>query len=211
MNVLLLIKLLKDYLPDDVYRRIVELILQLMENEDRLAYSIMRQKLLDWVRENYPELEKLMEKILNLIRPSTAAEEAGFFTWEVAGVFGLALLPILSLVGFGLALPASKLGTLGITDKSVWQAWYDAWFADPCDKLYREITDAYADHVSERGLFPQGFTHRSPAVGNLMSDAGHVITLCARFLRDCPKHKMRPLVQDIYDKMSAFQQEYWSF
>ena len=211
MNVLLLIKLLKDYLPDDVYRRIVELILQLMENEDRLAYSIMRQKLLDWVRENYPELEKLMERILNLIRPSTAAEEAGFFTWEVAGIFGLALLPILSLVGFGLALPASKLGTLGITDKSIWRAWYDAWFADPCDKLYREITDAYADHVAQRGLFPQGFTHGSPAVGNLMSDAGHVITLCARFLRDCPKHRMRPIVQDIYDTMSAFQQEYWSF
>ena len=39
-----------------------------------------------------------------------------------------------------------------------------------------------ADHVEKRGLFPQGFTHGSPAVGNLMSDAGHVITLCARFL-----------------------------
>lgn len=44
-----------------------------------------------------------------------------------------------------------------------------------------------------------------------MSDAGHVITLCARFLRDGPKHKMRAIVQAIYDKAPAFQQEYWSF
>jgi hypothetical protein len=68
-----------------------------------------------------------------------------------------------------------------------------------------------ADHVEKRGLFPQGFTHGSPAVGNLMSDAGHVITLCARLLRDCPKRKMRAIVQAICDKASAIQQEYGSF
>ncbi|HEX4573474.1 MAG TPA: hypothetical protein VH184_23770 [Dongiaceae bacterium] len=44
-----------------------------------------------------------------------------------------------------------------------------------------------------------------------MSDARHVITLCARFLRDYPKHKMRAIVKAIYDKASAFEQEYWSF
>jgi hypothetical protein len=64
--------------------------------------------------------------------------------------------------------------------------------------------------MQERGNFPAGFTHGSLGVMNLLSSAGHITTLCGKFLRDCPGHKRTSSIQFISQKMSGYAAEYYN-
>ena len=104
----------------------------------------------------------------------------------------------------GLLLPASK-----------WWGWpgidLTGWWRDPCDELFSRICEAYTEHIEQRGSFPTGFVSGSPDVMNLLSSVGHIITLCAQFLRDCPNHGRKGTIQFIQQTATGYQQQYWNF
>ena len=120
----------------------------------------------------------------------------------VAEAGGIVLSGPMAILG-GLLLPATKwYGGLPEIDLG-------GWWRDPCDELFSRISEAYADHMQERGNFPTGFTSGSPSVMHLLSSAGHITTLCGKFLKDCPLHKRTTSIQFINQKMSGYAAEYY--
>jgi len=199
-----LLKLLKELLPEEVYRNLIKVIMELFGTEDRIAYARMRQIIMEWVRANYPELERLIKLILDKARPASVPEGAAYVTLsgvvEAGAVLASGPLAILA----GLLLPASK-----------WWGWpgidLTGWWRDPCDELFSRICEAYTEHIEQRGSFPTGFVSGSPDVMNLLSSVGHIITLCAQFLRDCPNHGRKGTIQFIQQTATGYQQQYWNF
>lgn len=204
VDVISLLKLLKDLLPEEAYRNIVRLILDLMENEDRVAYARLRKVIMDWARKYYPEFEKLVKMILDKLRPAGAEEAATYVTFGgVAEAGAVVASGPLAILG-GLALPAVKWWGRPHIDLG-------GWWRDPCEEKYAAICAAYADHMQERGSFPKGFKSGSPATMKLVSNAGHVLTLCGLFLKECPDHTRKKSVEFIEKKMTEYQSEYWNF
>lgn len=205
-DIVSLLKLLKDLLPPEVYKRIVEWIVLYWESDDVIVRKTLRKVLIDWVKKYYPELEQLIRKILDKIlrlglegaKDLTLAEVG-----EIASVLGLSALAPLLLLLLGLVLPASKMGQLEIDLKG--------WFRDPCEEKYKEIQSAFDQHEKDRGTFPKGFTPGSPAVGNLMMDAGRIQTMCYTFLKKCKSHKRASKVQSILNTVEQYYNEYWTY
>ncbi len=138
-----------------------------------------------------------MKMILDKVRPA-AAEGAEVVTVggvaEAAAVLGSGPAAILA----GLLLPATAWwGTPSID--------LGGWFRDPCDEKFAQICAEFTEHMKDRGSFPKGFKSGSPPVMNLLSSAGHIVTLCKRFLKECPDHKRRKSVEFIDQKMSGYQ------
>ena len=206
VSIVSLLKLLRDLLPEDVYRNIIKWIIQYWESEDPVLRRMLRKMLLEWVKKYYPQLEQLIRKILDQImrlglegaKDLTLAEIG-----EIASVLGLSLLAPLLLLLLGLVLPASKMGKLEIDLKG--------WFRDPCEERYKAIKDAFDQHEKDRGRFPSGFKSSSTAVGNLMMDAGRIRTMCYQFLKNCPGHKRTAAVKSILSTVETYYDEYWNF
>lgn len=69
VDVVSLLKLLKDLLPPEVYENIARQILDLMESEDPVAFERLSQVLIDWAQKYYPQFEKLIRLILQRVAP----------------------------------------------------------------------------------------------------------------------------------------------
>ena len=105
---------------------------------------------------------------------------------ETAGVFGLAALPALSLLLGGLMLPATKM----------WgrPSFYWPW-EDPCDDDYKELSVAFVELYDDAKSFDA--TPSRKGAMTTLSQAGYMIKLCEKFLRECPKHKNAAQVRKI--------------
>ena len=76
MDVISLLKLLKDLLPPQVYERIAGFIISLMESGDAAAFERLAPMLREWARTHYPQYARLIDLILERIRPTPPAPPA---------------------------------------------------------------------------------------------------------------------------------------
>lgn len=69
VDIISLLKLLKELLPPEVYANIIPIIIGLMESEDAVMFERLSQVLIDWARQHYPQYERLIRLILQRIAP----------------------------------------------------------------------------------------------------------------------------------------------
>lgn len=96
-----LLRLLKSLITPEQYRQLMLIIRELMENPNSVDVQIWGPNLLIWVRTYYPQLEGLIEAIIQRLTASAAAAEAGggVAAGEAAGGLVLAeLAAILALI-----------------------------------------------------------------------------------------------------------------
>jgi len=138
--------------------------------------------LLEWAGNQGTWMWLTIRDALGLSETTVAAAAAE----SAAAPIALGALPALALLFGGLLLPATKM----------WgrPSWYWPW-EDPCDDDYKELSIAFVDFFNDAKSFSAS-PSRKGAMATL-SDAGYMIKLCEKFLRECPKHKNAPDVRKI--------------
>ncbi len=138
--------------------------------------------LLEWAGNQGTWMWLTIRDALGLSETTVAAAAAE----SAAAPIALGALPALALLFGGLLLPATKM----------WgrPSWYWPW-EDPCDDDYKELSIAFVDFFNDAKSFSTS-PSRKGAMATL-SDAGYMIKLCEKFLRECPKHKNAPDVRKI--------------
>jgi len=165
------------------------------------AFTLVRQ---------YPALADALRAILPT--PTPTSPLARFRLWHllkqllqfsgsgVAEAAGVVLSGPLAILG-GLLIAVPKRATLG------WD--WGGWWRDPCAKLLAEINDAFADETQTHSAF-EGSPSRGGAMQGL-TNAGHVMNLCARYRRDCPQHDGSALVAAVQQTEESRRDQYLDY
>lgn len=87
-SIISLLKLLKELLPPEAYRNIVQQVIHMWESTDPAFHRFGATFLMNWVREFYPQYVELMKRIIERVAPHVLEGEAagaGAAAGEAAG------------------------------------------------------------------------------------------------------------------------------